>query len=87
MKRFSILVALVLGLAFLTPQVSFSDTYYVCWKKVKRGYKGCIRCKGPVLSKNPSTNNARSKCPADQGMDFNSERDALDWMATHCDCP
>ena len=87
MKRFSVLVALVVGLAFLTPQASFGDIYYVCWKKVKRGYKGCIRCKGPTLSTNPSTNNARSKCPADQGMDFNSERDAQDWMATNCDCP
>lgn len=87
MKRFSVLMALVSGLAFLTPQASFGDIYYVCWKQVKRGWKGCTRCKKPVLSKRPSVDNARSKCPADQGQDFNSERDALDWMATHCDCP
>ncbi len=86
MKRFSLLVALVVGLAFLVPQVSFGDTYYVCWKKVRRGYKGCTKCKGPFLSTKPSIHNSRSKCPAAQGMDFNSERAAQDWMATHCDC-
>jgi hypothetical protein len=86
MKRAWLIVALVLSFGLGGVQTSYGDLYYVCWKKIKRGYKGCIKCKGPTRSKDPARENASTKCPANQGQSFNSEKDALDWMATKCDC-
>jgi hypothetical protein len=86
MRKASVIVALVVSFCFLGAQASFGDLYYVCWKWIKRGSSGCIRCKGPVRSKDPSRENAATKCPAGQGQSFNLEKDALDFMATKCTC-
>jgi hypothetical protein len=86
-KRFAVLMAFAWGLVFVVPQASFAEIYYVCWKRVRMEFRGCTRCSGPFVSYSPSVKNARTQCPNEQGEDFNTERDARDWMTAYCDCP